>query len=195
MLTAKKLASLALVWIGLILWFRTCPAQTPVTDLWIQDAQIQLVGPNLVIETTVAVLDLGMTSGFTTTLNFYLDMDLVASLPFEVLTSVPSTCPDFQPPNCGYGYCEEKTINGQPTQAACVHYDFPAPVGDCCGCLYLSLGNNAAAAYEDQETCRIVVDEGGTVTEVDEQNNTATIDLAPVADQPSTWSAVKALYR
>lgn len=164
-------------------------------DLMVTGVQASLVGNDLLVAAEVTVLDQGYPAPISTTVRYFLDGQPAGSGPFTMLTSLPGTCGMFSPPNCDYGYCEDKDTNGQPTAAACIqmiNYD-TSMIG--CGCVYVYLQPSHPVTYHDEMICAVVIDEEDIVAEADESNNTLSISLEPVAERAESWSRIKATFR
>jgi subtilase family serine protease len=49
--------------------------------------------------------------------------------------------------------------------------------------------------YVMQNNVTVTIDPEGIVPELNEMNNSMTVEIGPTATQPSTWGAIKSLYR
>ncbi|MGD9547130.1 MAG: hypothetical protein AB7V45_06200 [Candidatus Krumholzibacteriia bacterium] len=164
-------------------------------DLMVTAVQASLVGNDLLVAAEITILDQGYAAPISTTVRYYLDGQPVGSGPFNMLTSLPSTCNMFSPPNCDYGYCEDKDTNGQPTAAACVQMIYYNTSMMGCGCVYLYLEPAHPLTYHDEMICSVAIDEEDSVAEADESNNMLAVSLEPVAERAESWSRLKATYR
>jgi len=163
-------------------------------DLSIASVSASYDGNELTLAAEVKMEAHGSIGPISADVRFYLDDQLVLTDPFDAEDLEVDTCQYFSPPNCGMGNCTDKVINGQPASGSCLTLQWGED-DPFCGCVYLVISPGGTAAYNDQTTCSVVVDEDDNVQEGDETNNVQTISLEPVPTEKVSWSAIKALYR
>ena len=102
------------------------------------------------------------------------------------------TCYQYLPPDCGSGDC--LTIYGffYYVDGVCSR-SLAAP--NFCACVWILYPESPWFVAAGQMNCTVIVDPNDLIEEIDETNNSMTMELGPVAADPATWSTVKALYR
>jgi hypothetical protein len=101
------------------------------------------------------------------------------------------TCWNYSWPNCGTGECLDLYSFGATLEGTC----HDASLFFFCACKYELIHTLEWVQWTGEPTVTIRLDPNNVVPEADETNNEITISLEPVANNASTWSTLKALYR
>ncbi|MBU0741365.1 hypothetical protein KKG45_02020 [bacterium] len=168
------------------------PAQGQDLDLSVDDVVVEIVGNGYQAAPHIGLANHGNLANHLLQVAIYYGPIMVELLEDGVqYVQNHHTCWNYLYPNCGQGECLDIVsftayYAGNCQRSALFYF---------CGCKYTITPYVQWIPYAGQATLTVVVDPYNLVPEVDETNNTMTIDLEPVADETITWTAVKSIYR
>lgn len=182
-------------WLACFTWMLCALAVTASAedlDLSVAGITVDIVGDGYQVTPMINLANQGNLTAHVVKIAIYYGPILVQVLD-DTVTYVQDhhTCWNFTWPNCGQGECLDIYGFGAYYEGACQDiYAFFH-----CGCTYTMEPFVEWIPYGGQPTLTVVVDPDHEVPEVDEGNNSMTVDLEPIANESLTWTTVKSIYR
>jgi|GEM_PF-456788 len=166
-------------------------------DLEVSSVWVDIVGDSLQIGATVTLYTCDVDQDDVETAIEY----LVDAAPFRTAAYVArdlyqGTCRQQAYDECNLGTClsilrwDPVYMTGEVVEGTCTRSGFD------CVCAYDSDESIPdKLEYVMQNNVTVTIDPEGMVPELNEMNNSMTVEIGPTATQPSTWGAIKSLYR